>query len=223
MCGRFTLYDNKDVIENEFEVEIEQPGLFNPSYNIAPTQNSLVIYTKEDKRICTPMRWGLIPFWSKDIKIGYKMINARAETVDEKPSFKKPLKDKRCLVLTNGFYEWKKVDSKTKIPYFVRLKNKKPFAFAGLWENWNKEGNDLNTFTIITTSVNKLMEEIHNRMPVILGREGKYKWLDPDLKDASELKDMLIPYPSEEMEAYEISMFVNSPKNNSPMCIHPVN
>ena len=140
------------------------------------------------------------------------MINARAETVDEKSSFKKPLKDKRCLVLTNGFYEWKKVDSKTKIPYFIRLKNKKPFTFAGLWENWNKEGNDLNTFTIITTSPNKLMEEIHSRMHVILNKEARFKWLDPDLKDNSECKEMLIPYPSEEMEAYE---------NNSPMCIHP--
>jgi len=163
-----------------------------------------------------------VPFWAKDIKIGYKMINARAETVDEKTSFKRPLKEKRCLVLTNGFYEWKKTDNKTKIPYFIRLNNKKPFAFAGLWENWNKEGNDLNTFTIITTSANKLMEEIHDRMPVILGKEGRSKWLDPDLKDASVLKDMLVSYPSEEMEAYEISTFVNSPRNNSSECIEPV-
>jgi len=222
MCGRFTLFDNKDIIENEFEVEIEQPDLFSSSYNIAPTQNSLVIYTSEDKRICTTMRWGLVPFWSKDIKIGYKMINARAETVDEKTSFKRPLKDKRCLVLTNGFYEWKKTDNKTKMPYFIRLKNKKPFAFAGLWENWNKEGNDLNTFTIITTSANELMEYIHDRMPVILNKEGRYKWLDPDLKDTSELKESLVPYPPEEMEAYEISTFVNSPKNNSPECIETV-
>ncbi len=222
MCGRFTLFDNKEIIESEFEVDI-QPDLFRPSYNIAPTQDSLVIYTEADNRVCTAMRWGLVPFWSKDIKIGYKMINARAETVDEKSSFKKPLKDKRCLVLTNGFYEWKKVDNKTKVPYFIRLKNKKPFTFAGLWENWNKEGNDLNTFTIITTSPNKLMEEIHNRMPVILNKQGRYKWLDPDLKDTSELKDMLLPYPSEEMEAYEISTFVNSPRNNSEECIDPSN
>ena len=115
MCGRFTLFDNNKTIENEFDVEIEQPNLFKPSYNIAPTQNSLVIYTSQDKRICSAMRWGLVPFWSKDIKIGYKMINARAETVDEKASFKKPLKDKRCPVLTRGFYEWKKTDSKNKI------------------------------------------------------------------------------------------------------------
>lgn len=151
------------------------------------------------------------------------MINARAETVDEKTSFKRPLKEKRCLVLTNGFYEWKKVDTKTKIPYFVRLKNKKPFAFGGLWKNWNKQGNDLNTFTIITTSANKLMEDIHDRMPVILGREGKYTWLDPDLKDnALQLKEMFVPYPSDEMQVYEISTFVNSPRNNSPECIETV-
>ena len=221
MCGRFTLYDNKETLESEFEVDI-QTDLFKPSYNIAPTQNSLVIYTKEDQRICTPMRWGLVPFWAKDVKIGYKMINARSETVDEKTSFKKPLKDKRCLVLTNGFYEWEKVDVKTKIPYFIRLKNKKHFAFAGLWENWNKEGNDLNTFTIITTSANKLMEDIHDRMPVILNKEGRFKWLDPDLKVTSQLKDLLLPYPSEEIEAYKISNFVNSPKNNTPECIEPV-
>ncbi len=221
MCGRFTLFYDKKTLEDEFDIEIEQPELFKPSYNIAPTQDSLVIYTKADKRICTKMRWGLVPFWAKDIKIGYKMINARAETVDEKASFKKPLKDKRCLVLTNGFYEWKKVDSKTKIPYFVRLKNKKPFTFAGLWDKWDKEGNDLNTFTIITTNANELVRTIHDRMPVILNREGRFKWLDPDLKDPSQLKNMLKPYASEEMEAYEISTFVNSPKNNSPECINP--
>ncbi|NIP29862.1 MAG: SOS response-associated peptidase, partial [Candidatus Dadabacteria bacterium] len=191
MCGRFTLFYDKKTLEDEFDIEIEQPELFKPSYNIAPTQDSLVIYTKADKRICTKMRWGLVPFWAKDIKIGYKMINARAETVDEKASFKKPLKDKRCLVLTNGFYEWKKVDSKTKIPYFVRLKNKKPFTFAGLWDKWDKEGNDLNTFTIITTNANELVRTIHDRMPVILNREGRFKWLDPDLKDPSQLKNML--------------------------------
>jgi len=150
------------------------------------------------------------------------MINARSETLNEKPSFKKPLKDKRCLVLTNGFYEWKKHGTKTKIPYFVRLKNKKPFTLAGLWDNWNKEGEGLNTFTIITTSANKLMEDIHDRMPVILNTEDSFKWLDPELRDSSELKEMLVPYPSEEMEAYEISTFVNSPKNNSLECINPV-
>jgi putative SOS response-associated peptidase YedK len=221
MCGRFTLYDQIEVIENEFEVEI-QPDLFTKSYNIAPTQDSLVIYTQKDKRICTAMRWGLVPFWAKDIKIGYKMINARAETVDEKPSYRKPLKDRRCLVLTSGFYEWKKEGAKTKIPYFVRLKNKKPFTFAGLWDRWEKEGDELCTFTIITTDANEMMAEIHDRMPVILGGEGRYKWLDPDLKDSAVLKDLLVPYPPEEMEAYEISTFVNKPKNNSPECISPV-
>lgn len=221
MCGRFTLYDNKDILENEFEVDI-QPDLFKESYNIAPTQNSLIIYTEADKRVCTSMRWGLVPYWSKDTKIGYKMINARAETLDEKPSFKKPFKEKRCLVLANGFYEWKKADTKTKIPYFVRLKNKKPFALAGLWDKWEKEGEDLNTFTIITTDANTLMEEIHDRMPVILNRKDSFKWLDPELKDSAELKDMLVPYPSDEMEAYEISTFVNSPKNNSIECIKAV-
>ena len=221
MCGRFTLFDNKEVIEDEFDVEI-QPDLFNPSYNISPTQKSLVIYTEADKRICAAMRWGLVPFWSKDINIGYKMINARAETVDEKTSFKKPLKDKRCLVLTNGFYEWKKVDAKTKIPYFIRLRNKKPFTFAGLWEYWSDEDDDLHTFTIITTSANSLMKDIHDRMPVILDKEVGFKWLDPDLKNTAVLKDLLIPFPSKDLEAYEISTLVNSAKNNSQKCINPI-
>ena len=150
------------------------------------------------------------------------MTKQRAETVDEKASFKKPLKDKRCLVLTSGFYEWKKTDSKTKIPYYIRLKNKKPFTFAGLWENWNKEDSDLNTFTIITTSPNSLMEPIHNRMPVILDKQARFKWLDPDLKDTAELKEMLVPYRSAEMESYEILTTVKSPKYHTPECISSI-
>ncbi|HSG31292.1 MAG TPA: SOS response-associated peptidase [Thermodesulfobacteriota bacterium] len=221
MCGRFTLFDNAEKIEDEFEVEI-QPDLCAKSYNIAPSQDCLVILTDEDRRVCTQMRWGLVPFWAKDSKIGYKMINARAETVDEKPSYKKPLKDRRCLVITNGFYEWKKEGAKTKTPYFIRLKNKRPFTFAGLWDRWDKEGEQMRTFTIITTDANEMMAQIHDRMPVILSGEGRYKWLDPDIKDAAELKQLLVPYPSEEMEAWPISTIVNSPRNNGTECIEPV-
>lgn len=172
MCGWFTLFDNIEIIEGELEVEI-QPDLYRPSYNIAATQEAPVIYTETDRRVCTPMRWGLVPFWAKDTKIGYKMINARAETVDEKPSYKMPLRDRRCLVLTNGFYEWKKEGGKDKTPYFVRLKSRRPFTFAGLWDRWEKEGDGLSTFTIIITSAKEMMEKIHDRMPVILGKRGK--------------------------------------------------
>ena len=138
------------------------------------------------------MRWGLIPFWAKEVSIGYKMINAKAETVSEKPSFRKPFKEKRCLVIADGFYEWKKPDKKTKIPFRFVLKNREPFAFAGLWD---------------------LSKDL---MPVILHEKDESKWLDPEFKDTDKLKPLLVPFPSNLMEAYEVSSIVNSPKNETP-------
>ena len=148
------------------------------------------------------------------------MINAKAETVSEKPSFRKPFKEKRCLVLADGFYEWKKPDKKTKIPFRFVLKNREPFAFAGLWDSWkDPNGEELLTFTIITTSANELMSPIHDRMPVILNSNDEAKWLDPEFKDTDKLKFLLQPFPSELMTAYEVSSIVNSAKNDSPKCI----
>lgn len=166
------------------------------------------------------MKWGLVPSWAKDEKIGYKMINARSEGIETKPSFRAAFKRHRCLVPTTGFYEWKKVDAKMKQPYFIRLKSGEPFAFAGLWEVWGPD--NLETFTIITTENNELIEPIHTRMPVILHEKDEAVWLDPELHDADKLKELLKPYPSEEMEMYEVSTFVNSPKNESPDCIKPI-
>ena len=169
------------------------------------------------------MHWGLIPSWAKDMSIGNKMINARAETVAEKASFKKPFKDKRCLVLANGFYEWKKTDKKNKIPYYFMLKSKQPFAFAGLWEEWkNPEGEKILSFTIITTKANELMEPIHDRMPVILKENVETQWLDPENKDTDKLLSLLQPYPAGLMESYRVSDIVNSPKNDIPACVEPI-
>ncbi len=174
------------------------------------------------RRVGRLMKWGLVPYWSKDEKIGYRMINARAEGIEQKPSFKNPLRNKRCLVITNGFYEWKKAGSKTRIPYFIRLKSGEPFAFAGLWDKWDKGKEPLLTFTIITSGNNELIAPVHNRMPVILHPKDEAAWLDPEIKNPAELLPLLKPYPAGEMEMYEVSTIVNSPENDGPDCTKPV-
>lgn len=163
---------------------------------------------------------GLIPPWAKDEKIGYKMINARAETLTEKPSFRKPLVSKRCIIPADSFYEWKRLDPKTKVPMRIKLKSSNLFAFAGLYEKWNTpEGNPLYTCTIITTKPNELMEDIHDRMPVILTDKNEKEWLNPKNTDPDYLQSLLLPYDANDMEAYQVSSLVNSPKNNSPELI----
>ncbi|MCI0526850.1 MAG: SOS response-associated peptidase, partial [Nitrospira sp.] len=176
---------------------------------------------QEEARVLKLMKWGLVPSWAKDTSTGYKMINARAETVAQKPSFKKSLKHKRCLVVADSFYEWRKVNGgRTKIPMRFVFKSREPFAFAGLWDTWqNPEGGELRSFTIITTGANAVLQPIHDRMPVILRQQDEDLWLDPDLKDVDKLVPLLIPYSSEEMEGYEVSTLVNSPKNDTPACI----
>ena len=218
-----TLTTDKDDLQSRFGYTDDSRVLFKPRYNIAPSQESPVVTVKEDNRVLIMMRWGLIPFWAKEASIGYKMINAKAETVHEKPSFRKSFKDKRCLVLADGFYEWTKTDKKNKIPFRFVLKTKEPFAFAGLWDAWKTpEGEMLLTFTIITTNANELMEPIHDRMPVILHEKDEALWLDPEFKDANKLTALLKPFPSDKMEAYRVSTIVNSPKNDTPKCIEPV-
>ncbi|HLE25330.1 MAG TPA: SOS response-associated peptidase [Thermodesulfobacteriota bacterium] len=225
MCGRMTLTTDKDDIQSRWGF-IDPSGvldLIKPRFNISPSQNSPTVIVNQDNRELKMMRWGLIPFWAKEASIGYKMINAKAETVHEKPSFRKSFKDKRCLVLADGFYEWTKTDKKNKIPFRFVLKTKEPFAFAGLWDAWKTpEGEMLLTFTIITTNANELMEPIHDRMPVILHEKDEALWLDPEFKDANKLTALLKPFPSDKMEAYRVSTIVNSPKNDTPKCIEPV-
>lgn len=217
MCGRFSRKATLQAIVDEFEIE-EVSGTIEPSYNIAPGQEIAVILKDESRKLGL-LKWGLIPAWSKDPKIGYRMINARAETLAEKPSFKHPLRRKRCLIVADGFYEWKK-EGKQKIPMYIFLKDQKPFVFAGLWDTWTSpEGKKISTCTIITTEPNKLLKKIHNRMPVILPKEHIEDWLDRSVEDEQRVLPLLQPYRDDEMDVYEVSRLVNSPKNNTPECI----
>lgn len=217
MCGRFTQSLSIPMIAQEFGVA-EVSCDMGPSYNIAPTQKVAVVVTDGVKKL-VPVRWGLVPSWAKDISVGSKMINARAETITEKASYKNAFKKRRCLVVADGFYEWQAVGD-SKRPVYIRLKSGAPFGFAGLYEMWKSpEGGELTTCTIITTEANELMRPIHARMPVIIPRGDEDLWLNLETKDPGRL---LNPYPAEEMEAYPVSKRVNSPKNNSPLCIERV-
>lgn len=221
MCGRFVLKDNIKTLSKNFDFDQDDDVLFEPKYNITPGQNAPIII-KEETRKCAIMRWGLVPSWSNDPLIGFQMINARSETVAQKPSFKNSLRKRRCIVPSNGFYEWKKLDNKTKTPYYIKMKNNKPFGFAGLWDTWNKDGANLTTFTIITTSPNELIKPIHDRMPVILKKEDEDLWLNPDIQNSDVVLHLLKPFSSDDMETYEISTYVNNPRNEGEKCIVPV-
>ncbi|WP_349409492.1 SOS response-associated peptidase [Pseudalkalibacillus sp. SCS-8] len=219
MCGRFTLTAEIDLLMDWFEIDEWASDLeFQPRYNIAPSQDILAIVGYEGKRRAGFLKWGLVPFWAKDPSIGNKMINARAETVPEKPSFKHAFQKRRCIIPADGFYEWKK-EGKQKQPKYIRMKDAQPFGLAGLWEKWkNENGNTIHTCTILTTEPNELMEDIHNRMPVILQKEDYSKWLEWE-GEQDVLKDMMKPFDPAVMEAYDVSTIVNSPKNDTPECI----
>jgi len=219
MCGRYTLRTPVDSLVEAFEIE-EYPSSITPSYNIAPTQEVAAVVEEDEKRKLERFHWGLIPSWAKDPAIGNKMINARAETVSEKPSFRKAFKVRRCLVLADGFYEWQKMDN-GKQPYYIKMQDDSPFAFAGLWEIWGKNGEEIRSCTIITTDANDLMDEIHHRMPVILQPEDYSMWLDPDFDEEASLTSLLKPYPAAAMEAYPVSRRVNKPSNNEPGVVEP--
>ncbi|CAN5300959.1 SOS response-associated peptidase [soil metagenome] len=219
MCGRYTLRTPVNSLVERFKID-EYPSSIIPSYNIAPTQEVAAVVEQDEKRKLEMLRWGLIPSWAKDPEIGNRMINARGETVSEKPSFRKAFKVRRCLILADGFYEWQKTDN-GKQPYHVRMQDGSPFAFAGLWEFWNGGGDEMRTCAIITTEANDLMNEIHHRMPVILPPEDYDLWLDPDFDEKEPLTSLLRPCPDEAMEAYPVSRKVNRPANDEPGCIEP--
>lgn len=213
MCGRFSIFADPERLAERFDAALP-PDNLRPRYNAAPTQ-SLPVLLNEGDRVVQLLRWGLVPFWAKDASIGSQMINARAETLAEKPAFRNALKKRRCLVLADGFYEWQKTPT-GKVPMRITLVSGEPFAFAGLWENWDTpEGDRLRTFTIVTTSPNELLEPIHNRMPVILRREHESLWMDNDADQGAWL-DVLRPYPSELMIAYPVSKRVNFVSNDDP-------
>jgi putative SOS response-associated peptidase YedK len=223
MCGRFTLtLDPSDLQEAFYWVNFGNVDI-TPRYNIAPTQGIPVVVNNGENRLDF-FTWGLVPFWAKDPSIGSRMINARAETIAEKPSFRNAFKRRRCLILADGFYEWQKIPNNTsKIPTYIRLKHGKPFAFAGLWENWHSpDGSQILSTTIITTQPNKLLKPIHNRMPVILPEVDYDTWLTPGEVNPQELMPLLVPFDPNLMEAYPVSRLVNNPINDSPDCIRPL-
>lgn len=222
MCGRFTLTTEPEQLQDEFPW-LSIPVEMRPRYNIAPTQ-PVVAVPNDGKHEINFFYWGLIPSWTKDPKIGERMINARAETIAEKPAFRNAFRHQRCLVFANGFYEWRQEsNTKVKIPYYIQLKTKKPFAFAGLWEVWNSpEGLAILSCTIITTSPNQLLSEIHNRMPVILPSQSHADWLAPGDSLPSRLQPLLTSYPAEEMVAFPVSRLVNNVQNDSVDCILPI-
>jgi putative SOS response-associated peptidase YedK len=209
MCGRYTLFPDAETLQEEFGL-LGIPVPYAPRYNIAPS-TPLAVITNGQNRTIEWMRWGLVPSWAKDISIGSKMINARSETLLEKPSFRNAFQRRRCLILANGFYEWKRGEGKNpSVPYFFFLKDGKPFAFAGLWETWHApEGDELRSCTIITCPANQLVAPIHDRMPVILGVEACYGWLEQG--SVEQLQAMLRPLDPIRMAAYPVSRAVNSP------------
>ena len=221
MCGRFTLTINPAEQEEPFN-NYTFPEKFAPRFNIAPTQPILAI-PNDDKFTADFFVWGLIPMWAKDPNIGNRLINARAETLPEKPAFRGSLKYKRCLILADGFYEWKTVEGKkSKTPFFIHMKDRKPFAFAGLWDSWNSpEGSQIKSCTIITTEPNELMSLLHNRMPVILHPRDYDKWLNPSPQTPDQLMPLLKPFPADAMDAYPVTPLVNKPANDIPELVVP--
>ncbi len=219
MCGRFTLSQPINAIASVFNLAQIPP--LEPRYNIAPTQliPSICAAPGGEKQL-QMLRWGLIPSWAKDPAIGAKLINARAETVSEKPSFKSAFKRRRCLIVADGFYEWQRQDGK-KQPYYFRLQNGQPFAFAGLWEQWKSpEEQEITSCTILTTAANDLLRPIHDRMPVILDSDRYELWLDPKVEKSEILQPLLHPYQADLMTSYAVSTKVNNPKNNTSECIN---
>ena len=220
MCGSYSLIADLGALAERFEFDGDCLG-HTPSYNIAPTQMALTV-TNGDGRHASHMRWGLIPSWAKRASVGNRMINARAETVAERPSFRTALRRRRCLVLADGFYDWQR-NGASRRPMRITVESGEPFAFAGLWDAWrDPSGGTVRSCTIITTAANELLSPIHDRMPVILPRELESLWLDDDMQDPAALTGVLTPYPVELMEAYEVSTLVNSPSNDGPEVVVPV-
>ncbi len=222
MCGRFTLVVSPEQLQTAFPWIGESANQVQPRYNIAPTQPVAVIPNREPRKL-DHFVWGLIPSWAKDPKMGSRMINARAEGVAEKPSFRAAFRRRRCLIPATGFYEWQKnPGQKSKTPMYIQLKSGSPFAFAGLWEDWRSpDGSQVLSCTIITTEPNSFMAPIHNRMPVILPPDAYDTWLAIGEVERGALQSLLKPYPAEEMTAFPVSTLVNSPANDLPQCILP--
>jgi putative SOS response-associated peptidase YedK len=219
MCGRFTLKTRPRTLAEAFQLDEEPP--WQPRYNIAPTQNvGVVRQNAAGKREAVALRWGLIPSWADDPSIGNRMINARSETVAEKAAFRTALRRRRCLVPADGFYEWAKVPG-GKQPYYFQMREGIPFAIAGLWEEWKKGAEPIQSFTLLTTSANDLVAPLHDRMPVIIASTDYDLWLDPKVEAPQELQRLLGPFPSDAMTAIAVGRWVNAPTHDDPQCIEP--
>ena len=220
MCGRIARTSPREAIANEFGVTRFAEVDWHPHYNVAPSQLVETIISVEGEKRLGPMRWGFVSSTAKEPKLA--PINARAETLSTSPMFRDAFRRHRCLVVADGFYEWKKNDGRRRTPFFIRLKSGRPFGFAGIWSlKRGEKGTRLATCAIATCPPNDLMEKIHNRMPVILPVGVRDRWLDP-AADETELRGLLVPLPDQELEVYEVSSLVNSPRNDSPECVRPV-
>jgi putative SOS response-associated peptidase YedK len=223
MCGRFVRKTSLAELADKFDAQLEAD--LEPNYNIAPTDEVAVVlfHARLQKKALVPVRWGLVPAWSKDTSVAAKLINARSETLAEKPSFRAAFKARRCLILADGFYEWKSGAENQKQPVYIHLKSQMPLAFAGLYEHWKKpEGGWLSTCAVITTQANQTLSPIHQRMPVILGPEQQALWLDPDLHDSAVLSALLKPLPDDEIDFYPVSPEINKVRFNNPACLDAV-
>ena len=224
MCGRFVQNSPIETLQQNFNIRTIAPDII-PNYNVAPTQKILAIIKHDNENKLERLHWGLVPFWAKDISIGFRMINARAETVSQKPSFRNAFRKRRCLIPADGFYEWKG-EKGNKQPYYVFTSSDNPFAFAGLWESWtdkkSDEGSVYKFCTIITTSASESIREIHHRMPVILNPKFHEKWLNSEIQDPKELEIILQDGITHDIKYYPVSTLVNSVKNNDPNCIKPI-
>lgn len=220
MCGRFTSLLTPELLKVIYE--ITAPVACEPRFNIAPTQQVLVV--RDDfsgNRQATTMRWGLIPSWAKDSSSSARMINARSETVHEKPAFRHAIRSRRCIIPAHGYFEWSKTGS-TKVPHYISLKNGSPLSFAGIWEAWNSPAGEIvESFSILTTQANSLIEQIHDRMPVILHRVEHQIWLDRTVNDPLDLQRLYQPYPSELLQEWAVTNLVNSPRNDGAELIQP--
>lgn len=217
MCGRFGYCYTIEEVKERFGLT-EVPSDLTPRYNVPPGTDIPAVLNKAPGELQF-VRWGLIPHWSKDDKTGFNLINARAETVAEKPMFRGLVRSNRCLILADSFYEWKKEGTR-KIPHRILMKDERPFAFAGLWDSWTREGKEVKTCLIVTTAANTLVEKIHDRMPVILTPDRERAWLG-DVRP-EDIGGFLQPYDADRMKAYPVSTAINSPSNNSPSVIQPV-
>ncbi|NEP15595.1 MAG: SOS response-associated peptidase [Leptolyngbya sp. SIO4C1] len=219
MCGRFTQTQSSEAIAAAFQLQTVPQS--QPRYNIAPSQPVAAAIQTNHRREYRIFQWGLVPSWAKDPSIGNRLINARAETAAEKPSFRNAFKRRRCLIIADGFYEWQRGKGvQQKQPYYIQLKDRSLFSFAGLWEQWERgDGSYLETCTILTTEPNSLLQPIHNRMPVILPPQTYDTWLDPRLQGGRQVQRLLLPYAADAMQAYPVSTLINNPRNEDPACI----